>query len=805
MRIRQQHNFVESRGNKVFVVVVVADTVAGASDPLSVADIETNILQMSTIKKDLEVSVGAFAVDEIEFTVDESMVSTEDDATALEFILEGQYQESRRFVTVWLFDHAIPAEYDPDAADMRGIILPDVSAEEIEWHGEQWDMNPAPLRVWKIKAQSLDVNILDEKLEVMFKQPTMSAIYSSAFSHLSHFKSGGFSVINVLLVSLSDALNHLASVYNSIPDEQRTVSNGGITIEFGESPIQSYSLSPARWNTVDYSLNFEAPNPFNPVPFPSPVGIADFEDDAFVPVLFGSDPKRDLYVSLSLLFPALTELGEDTGERAYSWLKYETFSELLFDITRTLGLYIQFSFIENDRVQILFRSRNSLSSNNLEVRDVVSASLDSEASEMSDRKPFVARGTRFSNDGRRLLKFNKDNTFFEQERGFVPEGDSERLPLSISPQIAYYDHMIGKVGFAGRGHWQMVTCSLPVNTMTGGNADNANGYEILHQWAREYWGGHFADFGRRDLTTALYCRRSARNEFIEGPRDYTLYEWVDTWRGGYFDGQEYGPEATGAPDVVVPVGMLHCVIDGEQRDFKTLTAYVNELAARDASFFEREYQIDVPYISGGFRTVGETASSWRALRLGATVTLDGISYNVVGLERDFAQVSTRLRLQSATRSALLPADGRIPTGEPSETELFIPVSALPLDDIDGMMKVTASELIGVGVPVAVMDDGQAVEASAHSDFYGKVVGISAQIIPPSAQGYVYIEGSEVFVPEAEVLPNGTKIFLRDMPPYNMSDTPPAIGSAETLYQVMGFMRDGNLVVSIGSPYTIEQP
>ena len=81
-------------------------------------------------------------------------------------------------------------------------------------------------------------------------------------------------------------------------------------------------------------------------------------------------------------------------------------------------------------------------------------------------------------------------------------------------------------------------------------------------------------------------------------------------------------------------------INGEDKEFESLSDYINFITSRDAISFETEYNLTVPFLCGFRRSQdGSHADddggrgSWKNVKLGSELTIDSIEYAVVGIKR----------------------------------------------------------------------------------------------------------------------------------------------------------------------------
>jgi len=99
------------------------------ADSLITDKIYTDIIELSSVKKDLELEDGSFAISELKFDINSISCLTDDDRKAMSFCLQATSNINPRYVAFFFSD-------SPNLADLMfvGRIDNKVSGDDIKWN-----------------------------------------------------------------------------------------------------------------------------------------------------------------------------------------------------------------------------------------------------------------------------------------------------------------------------------------------------------------------------------------------------------------------------------------------------------------------------------------------------------------------------------------------------------------------------------------------------------------------------------------------------------------------------------------------
>lgn len=126
--------------------------------------IDVDIFDIESLKFEGETLSLKQKEDEVSFSMDECKILTEADQAAADLIKTSEYND----VWIAIFEHE-PTIENPNSYASRsfeamlfsGLVRRKASAQDIIWLGEQWGNTPNPLRTWKYSAQSFGTAVMD--------------------------------------------------------------------------------------------------------------------------------------------------------------------------------------------------------------------------------------------------------------------------------------------------------------------------------------------------------------------------------------------------------------------------------------------------------------------------------------------------------------------------------------------------------------------------------------------------------------------------------------------------------------------
>lgn len=709
-----------------------------------------DFVRVGTFKSDLDTAEGMQGVDELQLTIDQTACRTTDDQAAFDFILDCLDDTISRYCLL----------YADGALAFRGILNSKGDAEDIKWHGSQYGTTPAPLRVWKLTAKNYAVVKLEKKIiDVMdawkastedvnsFGQWTDSWIdtwvknrnayhpwnYTPGMGELgweTFIKFGQLVNLNALLRKMLDVIEGMDSTLAT-------------TFETTDIPVLFFTPEIVPEDILEKRGLDGAPNTYR-----DNWGIKRLLEryTNTKELRFGQDQAENEspHVSFRLVDPA-------AGEETQSFYKSQTFTKLLFEIARSFGMYADLTVDDEGVTHITFLPRALITKDAegetkaLYIRDVESAGLTTEPTVYSmDKDAYVGYSNAYAIDGDPALgqsasgnkgidryPFRTYETF-EKSESKIKKLVKNSNELLLSSGITIADLTTSEHGIFPQYNWEKGNdFHYKVPNI---NAPGGGGIEYTYTRAR-YYPGVFARTLARDGVKEVRGTQLLHNTYIthsgdEDGRFGTIHRLIygRTTERLYkqIGDDEYGRSADEEDDYAAwrPFWMLTANIGGSTESFRTLSEYVNFLTKRDGKYFETEYSLTVPFLSG-FRLTADGADSYHNLKLGSVTVIDGREYVVVGIERDLDKVETKLRLHNAERFDFSAIPPTAPTGECEEGGECWQVIELSGDALaDGTTTYEAGEDIQTGNLVSLFTDGKLYVYAPTNAHYEKCIGIA---------------------------------------------------------------------------------
>lgn len=725
---RQRMAWYEDGYGKVVALFVVADTYAGLFD-LSTA-IDVDLFAVSNTKHDLDTDVGVQVEDQIEFKMDVQIAETQDDLVCVDFVLDAQSsdvdQTKRRFVAMF----CQPADEDapvPAELEFVGVVSAKMTAEDLQWFGSQWGSAPSPIRRWSCTAAPFFSDSFD-KIELHDlihgntpnNIPGITSTWETAHvaDRLGYFKETSPSRETKwrALVSLVDVLRVLA---DNLEDALANNNYGAFTITFLDSPL-GVNFVPAHMSYVEYPGGIRgryvfamAPNPQSVVPTPGRIFVSA-TDDSVELNLASATTELQPFISYALLKPDFIQHPTGAEAKSFTFESFKTFTGLLYALAQNFGCYLEFRVTDGNTVNIRFRSRKDVIRDPVFIRDVELAALDVyPVTQSKDRTKYYAQPFGLvRSEGLASYEWSTGSGLYEMTAYERKQNtDGERLPLSISVALRTIR------GFARDGNADWFDAQLPhnaafVNSGVLGTHESNNATSI---------------------TTGIYMMT----------------------HGGHANA-EYG--LTSGDAIIEPVGSIVAEIDGAVVEYRSLAAYVNRVFDRDEGFYDADYELTIPFICSFRRSADGTHADddggrgrWQNIEVGSQHVVDGITWIVVGLERQWEEKKTKLRIHRASRYAF-ESSNPAAAYEPDQPAA---IAYSPAAN-DAKEFREAGEDVEQGDALALLADEKVYRAIAQNPHYGRVIGVathdavSGQLVGiadglVSNSGYVFTPGAPVFL------------------------------------------------------------
>lgn len=764
---KQTSKFFEPGFGWVFDVFLVSDTYEGLGGALDEAT-EVGIFEVESTKHDLDIDAGTMVEDEIGFKVDARMIGSADDLAALALVLEANDREVLRFCARLINPSATPL---PEEFEFRGRIRTDMSADDLRWSGSEWSGAIAPLRDWSFSASSVDAgHILDADLGKLVHGVTEGEAEGVGRIDDAWIAANVKDRMGYLYVDEDDfggllgyhghreaRWGNLVGFHELTNKLLQQAAPDGITISYESVPAGVYAR-PARFIPYVDPGSGEATRYCNRFVGGNPAPYNAYPDDE-VPLRIGGNEGTigSMYVSWRLLDPTSEENGA-------SWLRYDSLADLLYAIGACFGAYLTFDYVSNSEIIVRYRSRDTLGTNETFLRDAVKAAISTKALSVTEarKKRWVAAGTETLTEGPDR-QYNYDGGFAVTREVDRAPTEGEKLALSLNPAWCFLQNRGNDAGVDFTGGGAIIPHNVRFWKKIGGTLQ------------KEAEGTNEKD--RATLHTAIYVRTTG----------------VD------YDGSV---GVTGIP-VWAP---LHSITVRRPAGSGTivsrydrLAAYINDIYGTDQSYYDNEYTITVPGLNG-FRAAVDGPMSWRHVALGNKITLDGVLWVVVGIERKRRE--TDLRLHNASRFDLTAEAGiTAPTITP-------PNISTPGAGAANVVGRECGETIAQFDLVTLKADGKIYKAKARHEHYGGVLGIALSAGSAGQQIEVQTSG-RVATGSAFAFASGTPLYLRTEGAglRNIRSTPLTAKTVdEDMYASIGTADSGGgILLSIAPQYVYYPP
>lgn len=697
--------------------------------------VPVSVFGLSSIDKDLQLKKGTLAEHEMSFSFSDASVRLPGDIQALNLVKMARISSYQVFVSLFINSDSSPSILQ---SDFIGLIQPEEEANDLLWHGHHYDQNPSPLRSWNVRARPFASAVLDKisVYELIYgstdgKVPAVSSQWESVHvddrdGFFRHTFANERKLRIRSLVSLNSVLHILASNYSA-----GLLARFGISLSFSfvKSELDGY-WHPARWNHLVYQGHHPryVQSPFSSCSYkcyPDDHNSIIIDPDNFLTAPL----QKTFFISYGLIKPINDEPDKDQAKE-FRWDKIKTFFELLQKLALAFGCFLDINFVSNSNLEIRFNSYSKVVGSRLYLKTSENGKMKGISSLAYDTDiPFYnSKSWYYALDGNDFYYKNTSSNSLERSDRLEKRKTGLDLILNIAPTVCMM--LEGEDDF-----YYFYSPCLPHNHfMTDGGIRKSQKYTFSV-----------------GLHNALYIF-SWRNNNHPNASDY--------------ENQYY----------YSPVGSYTLKIDGQDKQFSSLSEYNNFLNSSNSESFDLSYTLPVPgYFAFSSATDG-SAPNWK-IALGNTLFLDNVEYVIVGIIRSLTQPLVTLKLQAYARFNF---------------DLFSGVSLSDPDAIIPMVKPLppnfeyfslGSDII-CGQFVCLDSNGFAVRASELTDNYGRILGVA------TADG---LEGDTAIVKRfgTHYFPNanfnvGSAVFLRGYATgsLNFSQSPPASDS-DVLYCILG--------------------
>jgi len=697
---RQAWTYVEDDYGTVTVVFAVSDTYSELFDLSSAVDVD--VFLVSKTKNDLDVGEGILVEDEIEFDLAETAAESQDDWDAIAFTLDAQDAVTiakRRFCALFIQ----PVDIDAptiDEADFVGVIRPKMSAEDLQWNDAAWGTAPAPLRVWKVTASPFFNDTFDQlsmkdliyghgDIGDPINTEYVKGIDATWESNNVADKMGYFS--GVAAGSSADRKAKFAKITSLNDFMERITLNlvdtldargfGTYTVNLLASPLD-FTLSPARFRYDDIGgkISRYVQSYFSRATPPYQIKTGDAVTVQLGDIGFTSH----LWISYFLVKPEYDTNPPNGSPKEYGFENVKTYTAFLYALAANTAMYVEFRYTSPTELNISFKSHAGIIKHQVFAQDATRADIDTGPTPEEERR-YYGMSFWLASEGPNEYTGAPQFGWYASSVTTQLKKDGNRTMLSISPTLRNTYYANDGISYTGTAQTGFVR--LP---------HNARFYDddVLKA-------ANDPRYDAQGLTTALYVMTTGNGEYGLASQDL----------------------------IHLPAAALHVVLDGNNETFYSLSEYLNRIYGRDALYYETEYRITVPFICS-FRKAQDGSHAdddggrgrWQNLELGCTFDIDGVEYVIVGIERDFKNIRTDLRLHVRSRFDFASSTGVGSDEAAQETNDFLP----DVDVNNVVLSKTFGEEIRAGDYVTLRSDGKVYRSRAHDEDYSGLYGVALQ-------------------------------------------------------------------------------
>lgn len=686
-----------SSGPTLFRLSVASDYTDLFRSAPDVTERMVDFITVGTVKEDIEDVEGKFAEEEMVLEISAAAVSTEDEHDCFGFMLEAQDVTLERYVLLEVQEPAMTAY----AVKFRGVLRPDMQGDDLRWYGPQYGTSPAPMRTWKLSAKVYNVHVLDRGLDDLMDYATSSmtpaldvwrvanVLNYRAYNENMALDDGNNPNPYLWAAAYWGALVEINAFLRYLADCVQAMSAvPGFAIEFAPAAMPFVCGTP---EIVPYRTYFTVSN--ERVAEPIQIMRLETRMQTAAVMMFG-DGQDGFRFSWWMVEP------RDDSERSFSILRAETFAGLLFAIARSFGMWPEYTYTTSGNLTVTFKNRETIYKNPdgspkvVYFRDADAASIKVEphdATASGDRHNGYANT--YAVEGYDTYRTTVDG--FERSERMKATSVQNPLMFTIGPTT--YDGLMGQRYMHNAANVFHTTLAPPPGPTTNDSLLGA-------------------------LHTAIYVPTTERR-------------YAATSGGGVVP-LDPPSEYTS----VRPVSQIDVVIDGEHVSFTELSEYVSRLTKRDGLYYKGEYQLTIPGLQC-FRTTPTGPESMFNLTPGASLSLDGTTWLVLGIERDVDMMETRLRLHYLSRFSLVTRPEAVQAIVVPDEDHVIPVAYVGSSTSH---EYVAAEDIMAGDIVSSYDDGRVYRSVATTEHYLRVLGVAVrdalqdERVPVVTQGLVTV-------------------------------------------------------------------
>ncbi len=699
----QEITYIEHKSGRQTIRFAVTDTIT----ELFTNDIanKVNIYNLSTIKQDLNLGEGKFAVDEISFTINQSECNDTLSSNALAFTL--QCQNNIRYCAVNLLSTG--EEPNTDNCLIIAKLEPNIDATDIAWNCVDYSSDINAVRSYSFKSLSLDISLLDECLfndEIkkgvntvipnVYDRITNIDINSiTKFKTTSYFRkplyiqhkyqsliTGYYPYKVADLAPLGKVINLYLKKAELIIQELHNVS---MKFRIAKSNIGLFA-SPALYDIQDAKIGNRT-SEINQtyvdtnVAYNLYLGLNDTELDTsqtelepyisskMVKADYGFAEWLDPYLTITNPTPnadALEVFKQEkdrikSAEQPHTFQSFKSVSDLLFKIANEFNCYIKTStsIINNELVtDIKFVSKVTF--NNTNVVTIANA-ID------------AGTNTTYNNSDEIIYYYSVVNASATETLQLLPSmfcygypyRSQKDMPNSENETIRNIEeYKLKEIGLTDAKLTKSLFTTTLVEVYTHTFITDDTVIQIKNG---EYQNGYFAG-NSRPINTFLdindipeVMQNDIRQGYSNTPPIFTqlttnLYlhsPFIEQQQLDIINGSQntknHKPTRLMRPIARYYIKINNSTISDELGEGTTLTEILNATSGYERDYYKSEYSITVPYWNGFVKNNDTNNISWKNVELGSIIKLNNIDYVVVSKEISLDKPLTNIKLQSISR------------------------------------------------------------------------------------------------------------------------------------------------------------
>ncbi len=751
-------------------------------------DIHTDIFELGSSKKDLEMESFIYGIDELQLKIRETSIQNTDDKNAMFFCLDATNIKIKRFVAVYMGSIA------EGNLEFVGKIESKTNGDDIVHNRADWSESLGAKREYSLTALSIDFALLEEAVfedkitdvdgEIIpnvydrikaSDYAELRAIESYSMSYPikldaghdllrnhydNHKQVNVYKALNMYLGLASDILQEL---YNIDVDFNLTESDLGIYVnpskfelDFNGSLTTGHikSVSPDTTQLIKLVLGVNHYQANDGDPYGSPSVHRGMIDPEIT--------KTNDYINIPVDYyavdnPEFSEIIDWKIENKYSWKRFKNVSVLIYSIARLYGCFVKRTFTYN-AITIQFIPRKDFNkNNNIRLLGAKSGSIETGALSKSERKEFsefsnylsiadtiennyvtldsnpveyLKTGGSINNV---LNKLNATKQFISNKEQLETSKDKDvkiiDLPISISNSL---------VSNVSTSHF----ISVPKYNKT-----------VLFNTTERY-------------TNPITSEKSTlyTNTFSNA----NLYERLHS--GQYIacllpEHLDYDDEDALGLGVRRPVYNIHVKIGDENFIFKNFTDYLKKVEEIEKKLYETTYTITVPFWNAFAEDGDGLNPSWKLAELGTNVRLSEYAtryiaeefnesliendFTIISIERNLSTPETTIKLSLKSRFAFgyydsLNVDessGGLGPTYPEEEEGYSDLLLTNDNDYVSIRTYIIEDSVTIveGDAVSLLANGKIVKTESDSDQNAEILGVCLNVIEDT-QAEVLLSG-----------------------------------------------------------------